>query len=280
MRFFIHFVCLFCALTVSTLAAEIMKVKGKQALVKSEYELTVGKNYPIFDQSGAKKSEVKILGKNKNGLYLVSDLNGEPGLGWTLGIAKPHEKSSETIRASRSTDHFGILGSYNINKMSVKFKLSGVEKSTDMNGSGLGLLGYMSRPVLDHFQLLGMAGLEQFQTSETKSSPDCGGGTTATCDAKILYASAYGSLRYLAVNAYTKTWLSFGAGYLFAINKSSTVLDSSQISGNYVLNFSIGSDIRLEGKHVLPIILEYDIFPNTADVSANFIALRLGWSLN
>lgn len=262
-------------------AASVAKVKGKKVLINLDgTSLQKGDSFYGVDKGGSKKAILKVTAIKKN-QAIAQVIKGKAEAGQTLvaykGAATVAQDAAlpEVVKSPFSQK--GVLVSYLINKMSAKFTINSVEKTTDMSGNGFGVLGYYDHKMNPALQLRGAAGIEQFQVAESRQTMDCDKGKSTTCNAIINYLSMYGLAKYNVANGPTKFWLGGGGGYLFAISKASTVLDSSQITGNYVINASAGLDVNMTRGQYLPIIFEYSIFPSSSTVSASYIALRVGW---
>jgi hypothetical protein len=169
------------------------------------------------------------------------------------------------------------LVSYLINNMSAKFTYGGSEYTTNMKGNGFGALGYYDWGFSPKLDARISAGFEQFQVAETMTVAVCDKGSSTTCNAIINYLSGYGLLKYNVVDGGTRWWVGGGGGLLYALSKTSTILDSSQISTNWVGTASTGLEFGMKGGSYLPVVLEYSFFPGTSDVTANYIAIRVGW---
>jgi hypothetical protein len=269
---------------VSAQAATLTKVKGNRALISIDgTPLRNGDQFYSLDANGKKRAIIRIVAV-KNAQAMGQILKGTAAAGQILmpyvkpvAATKGDAEMSEVPKMKSALSHWGLFASYLINKMSAKFTINGVEKTTDMAGNGFGALAYYDYKVSDAVQLRGSGGLEQFQVSESRNSMDCDKGTSTTCNAIISYLSLYGLAKYNFINGYTKFWFGGGGGYLLAVSKSSTVLDSSQISTNYVATVSGGMDVNMSRGQYLPVVIEYSFFPSSNTVTASYIAFRIGW---
>lgn len=275
-------VCTFISLSFLNFAnsAKIEKVKGNRAMIHLESESTkVGDYFVALDSQNKKRAVLKILSiKSNKAIAQISRGSAEAGQKAQLVQGNAHQSETSLKVVPNSTlSNFGILGSYLINSMTAKFTLNGEKKSSSMSGTGFGVLGYYDYTLGASTQLRGSVGLEQFQAAENRATADCNSGTSTTCNVSITYLSTYGLFKYYFLNGWTKAWFGGGLGYLIALSKSSSVLQTSEISTNSIYNLAAGIDVNMKKGQYLPIVLEYSIFPSSASVSASFVAIRVGW---
>ncbi len=273
MKLFLSLLLFLCIKVSFAQAATIAKLKGTKVLIASEgSDLKINEQYFGVNTSGKKRTLLRIT-SIKGQQAIAEVIKGSPEIGLTLLAASASKKKSQVAKQVSSTSklsHMGILGSYLMNKMTVKFSINGTEFSTAMAGTGFGLLGYYDYDLKPRFQLRGMAGIEQFQVAEACT-------TLTACNANITYLSGYGLGKYNLMKGPTSVWVGGGLGFLYALSKSSTVLDSSLITSTYTITLSSGVDINMGDKNYLPVIIDYSLFPSSASVTASYIALRVGW---
>lgn len=280
MKIFVFSLSLYLLFLTPAFAAKIEKLKGNRALITTD-GISVKKNDELvaLDSQNKRKAILKILSVKKN-QAVARITRGNAEVGHSLVVAKSGASKTEKQLAevpASSVSNFGVLGSYLINTMSAKFTVNGVSKTSNMSGTGFGVLGYYDYKITEASQLRGSAGLEQFQAAESRSEKDCNSGTATTCNVSITYLSLYGLYKYNFINAYTKFWFGGGGGYLIALSKSSSVLQTSEISTNMVLSVAGGIDVTMKKGQYLPVVIEYSFFPSSSSVSASYIALRVGW---
>jgi len=266
-------------------AASIKTVKGSQVLILTEGEsFQEGQQLMAKDAQGKNRALVRI--KKVGKAQAVADvLKGKAEAGYTIATRKPAAVDStstmEPVTAlNRVTGgkKMGILGSYLNNTMTARYSLNSVNQTASMKGTGFGVLGYYDFPVARDFEVRGMGGVEQFTAVENKSTAVCDSGNSTTCNVNIMYLSMYGQLKYKFLRGKTNAWLGGGMGYLLAASKSSTVLDTSQISSNQVFTISAGFDMAIgKKKGILPVSIDYSLFPSSGTVSANMLAIRIGY---
>jgi len=278
---------MFFALAISFYAhgASVKTVKGNQALINLDGEtFTEGQELKARDSSNKLRAilKVKKVGKSQ---ALVEVVKGKAMPGYSIGNRKPaaiedadgsssYDSDSSASR-SLSKTRYGVLGSYLQNSMNASFSAGSSNYTTAMAGTGFGVLGFYDFPMNKDFEIRAAAGLEQFATAETKTIAVCTNSTS--CNVSINYLSLYGLAKYKFTRGKNQIWGGGGLGYLTAMSKSSTVLDTAQIASNQVFTLALGADIGMSHKQVLPVSLEYSLFPSSGTVSANTLAIRVGW---
>jgi hypothetical protein len=285
----------FLVLTISgtAFAATVTAVKNKRIMISLDGEAaSSGTEFFVINASGKKVAIVKVT-QVKNGKAIAEISKGTAQVGYSLqlkggggksggsGSADSYYDKKLTNRA-RTGNSMGVVGGYLMNSMTASF-IGGVFGSTykvnaDMAGSGFGALGFYDYAFSPRWVFRGMAGLEQYNVSGTITTPDCA--NTTNCSVSLTYLSMYGYGRYNILNEKTKWWAGLGYGYLYAMSKSATAINVSQVSANQIFMFSTGVDIRLSAKSYIPISLEYGMFPTSDSVSAKIIYLRAGYAWN
>lgn len=270
----------------SSYSASVKNVKGTQVLINLEGEsFTVGQEIKARDSANKLRAilRVKKVGKNQ---AIAEVVKGKAVAGYTIGNRKPASidqnadgSSSTDSEASAVTNltrsRYGVLGSYLRSSMNANFPVGSVNYSTSMTGTGFGALGFYDFSMGKDLEIRGSAGLEQFSASETKTDALCSSSTS--CNVQISYLSLYGLAKYKFTRGRNQIWGGGGMGYLYALSKSSTVLDTSQISANQVFTLALGADISMKNKQLLPLSIEYSLFPSSGTVTANTLTLRAGW---
>lgn len=274
------FVCSFS----TAYSASIKTVKGKQVLIENGgTNFSVGQQLMAKDSNGKNRAILKItkLGKDR---ALAEILKGKAEVGYTIAARRPASVETSTMEGGGSPSRIlggkkmGVIGGYLMNTMNAKFSLNSTNYTASMKGSGLAALGYYDFPIAKNFEARGLGGVEQFIASESKPTLICDSGTSSNCNVNITYLSLYGVLKYKFLKKATANyWAGGGMGYLIAASKSSTVLDISQVSTNQVFTLSAGMDMAMANNKVLPISLDYSLFPSSGTVTASMIALRVGW---
>lgn len=177
----------------------------------------------------------------------------------------------------KSRNTWGLMGSYMMSSMNAKFSYGGVNQTAAMSGSSIGTLGYYDYTLNKNLQVRGIGGLEAFEAKQTKEAAVCDKGLSKDCNVKINYLSLYAMGKYNLTKSRNKFWIGGGLGYLLAMGKSSSVLDTSLITSNQVLTLGLGLDIGVGAKNTIPVSLDYSLFPSSATVSASIISLKVGF---
>jgi hypothetical protein len=278
---------LFSFIPILAWPSSIVRVKGDRALIAMDGEqpIAVGQAFYTIDSAGKKRALVKVIAIKEN-RAVAKILRGKSAEGHRLleaDIPDTKVSQSETTGDSAAVvsdarlSRFGVLGGWMMNKMDAKFSVSGTEHTTNMTGNGVSVLGFYDYAMGKLADIRISAGLEQFQVSENRGTPDCSQGTTSQCNALINYLSSYALYKYTISGGSRKIWLGAGGGLLLALSKSSTVLKSSQISTNTVMTAATGIEFAMKQGQYLPVVIEYSMFPTAPSVNANYIAIRVGW---
>jgi hypothetical protein len=182
-----------------------------------------------------------------------------------------------TTKPGKSRNTWGLMTSYMMSTMNAKFSYGGVNQTAAMSGSSIGLLGFYDYTLNKNLQVRGMGGLETFDAKQSKETKVCDKGLSNECNVKINYLSLYAMGKYNLTKTKNKFWIGGGLGYLLAMGKSSSVLDTSLITSNQVLTLGLGLDIGAGTKNLIPVSLDYSLFPSSATVSASIISLKVGF---
>lgn len=284
MKRFVTWAILICFIPLSAWPSSVVKLKGDRILIAldGEQPIAVGQTYFTVDTGGKKRSLVKIVAVKDN-RAVAQILKGKSAEGHVIVAASQNGQQKAAMAAaedegrisSKDLSRYGIVISYLMNNMSAVYN-SGAS-TTNMKGFGVGALGYHDFEMSDRSDIRISVGLEQFQVAEEKTDLSCAGGTSNTCNALITYLSSYGLYKFILSDKATKFWIGGGGGFLLALSKSSTVLNSAQITTNYVYTVSGGVDFAMKQGQYLPVILEYSMFPSANSINANYIAVRVGW---
>lgn len=261
-------------------AQTIVNIKNQRALLNLG-ALAVEPEQELFslDAEGKKRSILKVK-QIKDGKAVADIVKGKPEVGHSLTLRQQNPAAATTTDQSgtpQSTGRsYGVLGSYGMDTMKATIKNSaGTSYTANLKGTGFGLLGFYDHPITPSFQLRGTVGFEQFVGKDTLSVSVCGKETTPDCNINVLYLSGYGTAKYNFLNDKFKMWAAFGVGYLFPISKSSNIIKTDSLS-TYALVPSLGFDIPA-GKGFVPLVIDYSIFSESADVKATSISVRIGW---
>lgn len=283
MKSFLNLIIFF--LPVVSLSQSVVKIGKTEVLLNLEGKtLENDQEFYIVDGQGKKKAQIKISAVNSKQAKakIIKGKVQEIKVGMKLSeraMASVGETTmtESTTKISKTRNSWGVLGSYMMNSMNAKFSYSGTNQSAAMSGSGFGVLGYYDYSFNKDLQLRAASGLEQFSAKKKMDTAVCEKGATTECNVSISYLSFYGIGKYLLTKGNNKTWVGAGMGYLMAMSKSSTVLDTGLITSNQVLTLSFGVDVGMSANQLIPISFEYSLFPSSSTVSASVISLKVGF---
>lgn len=276
---------LFLALPLVSFSQSVTKI-GKTEVIFNLEGLNVenDQEFYIVDDAGKKKALVKVSQFNSKQAKAkvirgkVADIRE----GMRISERSPASVGETTMSPSptkslRPRNSWGAMGSFMMNSMNAKFSYNGANQSAAMSGSGFGALGYYDYTLNRDLQFRGAMGIEQFSAKQQKEVAVCQKGASTECNVNISYMSFYGLGKYNITKNKNKIWVGAGMGYLMAMSKSSTVLDTSLITSNQVLTMAFGVDMGLASNQIVPIAVEYSLFPSSSTVSASFISLKVGF---
>jgi outer membrane protein W len=75
-----------------------------------------------------------------------------------------------------------------------------------------------------------------------------------------------------------RPWVGAGFDVMFPLAKESTALDKESITNTSVIAIGGGFDWMLSDSSYLPLQLEYNLYPSSAEVSASAMSVRLGYA--
>ncbi len=292
-----------CAFLISTIsinqaqAAKVLQLKGGKVLIDLEGDpVSVNDEFFLINPSTTKKSAIISIKQVKNGKAMAEVTKGTGAVGHTLqakaAAARPMSAELKEDASGRSSSagaalknvrpSWGFVGEYVMATMSASFTRTTPTAHTatsDMKGTGFGAGLFYNHAFSPSFTLAAEGSLQQFNASGSTTLADCNNSTT--CDVNIMYLSMYGIGRYYLTPASNlKSWVGGGAGFLLALSKSSSVLNTSQISTNQVFSFAGGADYHLNRKAFVPFSLQYDMFPASDSVKATSMSIRVGYGWN
>ncbi len=259
--------------------AVIFQTDGKPVTNNQEFYVVDENNKPKLlvkvEKFNSQQAKAKVIKGNAN---LVQT-------GWSLrpsrSPASVPDASSTTDqiagKTSKSKNSYGVIGSYMMSTMNAKFSFNGVNQTANMTGSTIGILGYYDLTLNKNLQVRGMGGMETFDAKQSMASKVCEKGASDVCSIKINYISLYAIGKYNLTKNKNKIWIGGGLGYLLASGKSSTVLDTSLITSNQVLIVGGGIDVNVGTKYIVPVSLDYSLFPSSSTVSASILSLKVGF---
>ena len=293
-------ICALCTVfaTFHANAAKIEKVKGKQVLISLDGEpAQIGDFYFIVTPQGKKTGILKITQvKGNKAMAVLGKGKAQPGLALEYrppkagpgtqtaggGGSAPKQASSSKKSSDSKMDeqraYWGVMAGMGMNNMSVDLKnAAGATRATEkLSGNAFSFKGLFDYNVFDRVWFRGTFGLEGFNVS---GNNNCGPGPatfTQTCDAKINYLTADFWGRYAFSHGKIRPWVGAGVSLWFPASVSATALDENSITSTTVLSPGIGVDWFVTPRIYIPLQIEYGLLPESEEVSANLIAVRLG----
>lgn len=253
----------------------IFQLDGNPVSNNQEFYVVDANNKPKVivrvEKFNSKQAKAKIVKGNASVIQV----------GWNLRPTRAPANvdgsmSTSVSRSSKSKNVWGVMGAYSMNSMNAKFSYLNKNQSAAMSGSSMNFYGYYDYTFNRNLQIRALGGLETFDSKATMAEKVCAKGTSAECNVKINYLAMYGLGKYLLTQSKNKYWIGGGFGYLLAMGKSSSVLDTALISSNQVMVVGGGVDIGM-GNNTIPVSLDYSLFPSSATVAASMISLKFGW---
>lgn len=276
-------VLLTVALSNPVWAIKAISMKGDRVLLDLEGEdIQVGDKIGARDNKGKARALLEIK-QVKSGKAVAAILKGQVteelslaklNAGHSVGGSKKVNSRSSKRRIPLSKPSWGLTAGYAMSTMNVK---ASPTDSVSMSGSSFNLSGYYQMPLDGKFstRLFG-----SYETLDVKgTAPASASGRCGTeCKATISYLGLMALVRYsFLMERNYEAWAGAGLGFLFAMGKSSNILDTGKISTNQTIIGSVGFDYRLDQKSYIPVQLDYAMFPDNSTSSANQIILRAGW---
>lgn len=271
MRFLIAALFL-SALVSPAWAVKTIAIKTDRALLDLEREaLQVGDKLGARDSNGKAHAILEIK-QVKNGKALAVVLRGKMLPEYTLskiGGGIVPAKNAATKSA------WGVTLGYATNSMTIKPSPS---TSITLTGSSMNASGFYQMNLDGNFSARLLGSYESLVTKGTSPVVTCSG---AECRVNITYLGLEALARYAYFRSTTfDAWVGGGLGVLFAMGKSSNVLNTSKISASQTFVGSLGLDYKLNSSHFIPVQLDYAMYPDNNTSSAKQIILRAGWGLN
>lgn len=269
----------------SAFAAEITKIKGKSVLIELGGDAAApGDQFWAMSEDGKRKALITI-GKVKGDKAIGKITKGKPAVGMSLDlkvdkiakgkkVKEPVEEEMPVSSEARRVN-FGALFGYAQNSMSVNVNIlaSSTTKTADMSGSGFSGKALLDYRLLPQVWFRGTAGVEMFNAS---GGSICGAGNVEACDTKITYLTFDFMGRYLFSEGKFRPWLGAGVSLLFPVSKSTSALAESSIGPTSMYAVAGGGDIVIAPNMYVPIQVEYGMLPNSDEVEASSVGIRLG----
>ncbi|UXR63098.1 hypothetical protein EZJ49_08415 [Bdellovibrio bacteriovorus] len=261
-------------------ALKTVVVKNDRALLDLEGEdLQVGDKVGARDADGKARALLEIK-QIKNGKAVAAVLKGKMSQEYSVSKIGGTKTSAGAAKASspkspRSKSAWGVTAGYAMNSMTVK---PSANSSVSLSGSSINASGFYQMNLDGNISARFLGGYETLVAKGTSSNVTCSG---TECSVDISYLGVEALVRYSYLrNTKFDAWVGGGLGFLFAIGKSSNVLNTSKISTNQTFVGSLGLDYHLNKKNFIPVQLDYAMYPDNNTSAANQIILRAGWGIN
>ena len=252
-------------------AAKITQVKGGQVLIDTAGDVPIiegAKYYVMID--GKKRGAVEVT-KIKGAKAIAKILKGKADVDCDLqpisadgGSNGASSSSAGTDKSTKSAISYGGLVGLGMDSQTVTSPLTSV--STAMSGMGYSAKAFGDLQISGPLGVIARVGAEQLNLSGS------GGATT-----NILYATGDVLLRYSFFQAHAfAPYVSLGLGLHLPIVKSSTILDTPNISSTMVFFGGLGASLNVGSRSYITVLGEYGYFPGTSYVTTDIIAFRAG----
>ncbi|WP_373997757.1 hypothetical protein [Bdellovibrio bacteriovorus] len=258
-------------------AIRTLSVKRDRVLLDLEGEsVQAGEKLGARDGDGKARALLEIK-QVKNNRAVAAILKGSMSPDFSIEKLSRGAKSSQTAsRAPKSQSAWGLTAGYAMNTMTVK--PTGTS-SISLSGNSFNLSGFYQMQLDGNISARILGGYESLQASGTSSAASCTG--SSDCKVEIGYLGVEALVRYTFLKTKTMEFnAAAGLGFLFAMNKSSNVLDTSKISTNQTIVVSAGMDYHLNRNNFIPVQLDYAMYPDNNTSSAKQIILRAGYGFN
>lgn len=270
-------------------AAEVVKVKGKAALINLNGDpAVVGDTFYTVSADGKRRGIIRISKvKGDKAIARVGKGKVAPGMSLELkgGNSSASNSGGYTSRGSSDTGTFGnrraywgVLGGLAMDKMSVSVKNSITKAdlgTASMSGTAFSVKGLFDYQLFPQLWFRGTAGIEGFNAA---GNSICGVGNNSACTANIYYLSADFIARYLFSEKKIRPYAGAGIELLFPASKNASALEASSIATTNVIIVQGGVDWFISNTTYIPLSLEYGLLPKSDEVTASWIAVRIGYA--
>lgn len=274
-------------------AAQVLKVKGRKLLIDSEgVEFKVGdKAYIIRSDSGKRVGLVKVLKVKEHKAIGIMTQKSRAEVGWEVVLKEQKELSQGLDKGSLvkpemgeeenhqrrgrelKNQHWGVLVGVSIYSMSVVISSGDEKNEAIMSGNGLSLKGVFDYRLFSSIWLRGLVGIDQLITSSLDNF--CGLAGNEPCKVNINYFSADSWAKWVISKGASPLWLGAGISILYPILKETTALEESSITTTMAFLLGGGVDWSV-GNMIIPVSVQYLMFPPSDNVSVNAFSLSVG----
>ena len=284
-------------LSIKSRALSISSIKGSRVVVNLESTfVSVGDQYFLINPTTGKKTAILQIQQIKGDKALAQILKGQAAPGYTFQVKSsavidpqasalmtptPAEPPTPMPATTGLRPQYGVLAGIFQNQMSAKITYSvGNGSSTSdvsMTGMGLSIGGFYDYLLKPDLFLQGLVAYEQFNVTGTSIATACE--NSSNCFANITYLSTYAILKWYVGSSFRSPfWIGGGGGFLFAMSKSASALNVSEVNTNQTLVLATGMDFPLESGAFIPVSLGYHYFPDSPTVTASSLYIRVGYS--
>lgn len=283
MNFLLGMTLLICT-PFAAFALQITSLKNNKAIIKLESEeIQVGDQIRVMSSDNKVRGILKIEAiKNGKALALLKgSATKDSVLVLAPKIKSPTASSIKTnpakiSSAKKTLNYFGATTDYSLTKMTIKPSQT---SEISLTGSSLNFAGFYQRTLSRNIDVRIYGSYQKLEVSGTSPAPSCSAGYD--CDVNISYLGIETLIQYhMWQNSKFQTWLGGGLGILFAMNKSSNILETSKITTNQTIILSTGFNYFINPLSFIPLQLDYAIFPDNQSTSANQIRFKIGYGLS
>ncbi len=251
-------------------AAKILSIKNGKALIDLQGEASAPGSLWIARDTAGKRKAVLEITQTKQGRAIAVIRKCSLDASHSLeryqktsgGSTSTSTASADGGSSSSDKARIGFLAGYSMNSMTAK-PASG---SIALTGSSFNLVGFYQMQMSDSVFVKLLAGYETLSASNETYNVDLGYlGFTAQIEYKFYQGNSF------------DFWAGGGLGFLYAMNKSSNILDTAKISINQTIVGVVGMDYRLSKTSFIPLQLSYSLYPDNSSSSATQIIFRGGW---
>lgn len=270
-------------------AHEVTKVKGKKVLIMIEDgAMKKGMLFYTLTSTGKKKGIIKIL-KVKNSRAIGKLMKGKAKPGYTLLVRKKKSKTAKKGKKKRgkrgkksraseqktASMYWGGMLGFAQNTMSVKFPNDA--GTADLSGSGMSAKGLFDFALFSSLWFRGLVGAETFDVKGTATQASCNSSTDCKVTLTYLTADLWG--RFIFSKGSFRPWGGAGFLLLFPMTKDVTALDEKSVTNTSNFALGLGFDWYIGKSSFIPFQVEYDLYPSSEQVTANSIAVRIGFGM-
>lgn len=260
-------------ITSTSYAISVINMKNNRVLIDLQGEpLSIGDRLGARDSSGKARALLEIQQiKGNRAIAVVT--RGRMDMGYHLSPLNTGGRSSGRSQSpsKSSLNKWGVMAGYTMSNMKVKLPQSG--ETASLSGSSFNFDGMYQMHLDGNISVRVVGGLETLNAKGSSSIGD------KKVDISYLGAEALVQYTFLRRQS-MDVWAGAGLGFLFAVNKSSDILEESKITTNQTIVGSLGVDYKLKGRSFIPFQFDYAFYPDNSSTSANQMIFRLGYGMS